>query len=154
MPNFRPRGPPTWAPARCTPGWREARSADDPAGQLPPSVGPRAMAPARSPRHTVSSTPWLGPRAVTFQKGAAGGGEDRSEAALKDFARVAGRIGEHRVARGGLDFETVEAKVKLTQYEGGHGWHGDIWSMMGDGIEWLDKQSAIENAKGKGDPSP
>lgn len=38
-----------------------------------------------------------------------------SEAALRDFARVAAKIGEHRVARGGLDFETVEAKVKLAE---------------------------------------
>lgn len=38
-----------------------------------------------------------------------------SEAALRDFARVAKRIGERRVARGGLDFETVEAKVKLAE---------------------------------------
>ncbi len=38
-----------------------------------------------------------------------------SEAALRDFARVAGKIGERRVARGGLDFETVEAKVKLSE---------------------------------------
>jgi ribonuclease R len=39
----------------------------------------------------------------------------RSETALSDFARVAARIGERRVARGGLDFETVEAKVKLAE---------------------------------------
>lgn len=39
--------------------------------------------------------------------------DDESERALRDFARVAGRIGERRVARGGLDFETVEAKVRL-----------------------------------------
>ncbi len=38
-----------------------------------------------------------------------------SEAALRLFARVAGRVGERRVARGGLDFETVEAKVKLAE---------------------------------------
>jgi ribonuclease R len=39
--------------------------------------------------------------------------DERSERALRDFARMAGRIGERRVARGGLDFETVEAKVRL-----------------------------------------
>ncbi len=38
-----------------------------------------------------------------------------SEVALRDFARVADKIGERRVARGGLDFETVEAKVKLSE---------------------------------------
>jgi ribonuclease R len=38
-----------------------------------------------------------------------------AEAAIREFARVAKRIGERRVARGGLDFETVEAKVKLAE---------------------------------------
>lgn len=38
-----------------------------------------------------------------------------SERALRDFARFAGRIGERRIARGGLNFETVEAKVKLAE---------------------------------------
>jgi len=36
-----------------------------------------------------------------------------SEAALLEFAKVAHHIGERRIARGGLDFETVEAKVRL-----------------------------------------
>jgi ribonuclease R len=36
-----------------------------------------------------------------------------SELALREFARIAKHIGERRVARGGLDFETVEAKVRL-----------------------------------------
>ena len=36
-----------------------------------------------------------------------------SEQALRDFARASAKIGERRVARGGLDFETVEAKVRL-----------------------------------------
>lgn len=36
-----------------------------------------------------------------------------SERALRDFARFADKIQKHRVARGGLDFETVEAKVRL-----------------------------------------
>lgn len=39
--------------------------------------------------------------------------DPESESALRDFARIAKRIGERRVARGGLDFETVEAKVRL-----------------------------------------
>jgi ribonuclease R len=38
-----------------------------------------------------------------------------SETAIRDFARVAARIGERRIARGGLDFETVEAKVRLAE---------------------------------------
>jgi len=36
-----------------------------------------------------------------------------AELAVREFAHVAKRIGERRVARGGLDFETVEAKVRL-----------------------------------------
>lgn len=48
------------------------------------------------------------------------GGEEEfpdkaSELAIKEFARLAGRIGERRIARGGLDFETVEAKVVLAE---------------------------------------
>jgi ribonuclease R len=39
--------------------------------------------------------------------------DPESESALKDFAQVAMKISERRVARGGLDFETVEAKVRL-----------------------------------------
>jgi len=41
--------------------------------------------------------------------------DGESERALRDFARIAGKIQERRVARGGLDFETVEAKVKLDE---------------------------------------
>lgn len=41
--------------------------------------------------------------------------DEESERALRDFARVAAKIGERRVARGGLDFETVEAKVRLDE---------------------------------------
>ena len=35
------------------------------------------------------------------------------EPLLREFARITRKIGERRVARGGLDFETVEAKVRL-----------------------------------------
>lgn len=38
-----------------------------------------------------------------------------AELAIREFARVAHKIGERRVARGGLDFETVEAKVRLDE---------------------------------------
>ena len=41
--------------------------------------------------------------------------DETSEALLRDFAQVAGKIGQRRVARGGLDFETVEAKVRLDE---------------------------------------
>jgi RNA polymerase sigma factor (sigma-70 family) len=32
------------------------------------------------------------------------------------------------------------ARVLLRRYEGGHGWRGDIWTMIGDGLGWLDQQ--------------
>ncbi len=41
--------------------------------------------------------------------------DEPSERLLTEFARVAARIGERRVSRGGLDFETVEAKVVLAE---------------------------------------
>lgn len=39
--------------------------------------------------------------------------DSESEQLLTEFARVAGHIAQRRIARGGLDFETVEAKVLL-----------------------------------------
>ncbi len=39
--------------------------------------------------------------------------DSESERLLTEFARVAGDIAERRIARGGLDFETVEAKIRL-----------------------------------------
>ena len=33
------------------------------------------------------------------------------------------------------------AKVKLTTYEGGHGWHGDPHKMIRTGVTWLESQS-------------
>ncbi len=41
--------------------------------------------------------------------------DERSETLLREFARVTKAIGKRRVARGGLDFETVEAKVILAE---------------------------------------
>lgn len=38
-----------------------------------------------------------------------------SERTLTEFARIADEIGKRRVGRGGLDFETVEAKVRLAE---------------------------------------
>jgi predicted esterase len=40
--------------------------------------------------------------------------------------------------------QAAGAKVRLRRYEGGHGWRGDVWTMIGDGIEWLDQQSGKE----------
>jgi predicted esterase len=33
------------------------------------------------------------------------------------------------------------AQVELVTYEGGHGWHGDVFGLIRAGIEYLDKQS-------------
>jgi predicted esterase len=33
------------------------------------------------------------------------------------------------------------ANVTLVTYEGGHGWHGDVFGMIRSGIEWLDEQT-------------
>ena len=41
--------------------------------------------------------------------------DEQTEALLRDFARSAAAIGKRRVARGGLDFESVEAKVRLAE---------------------------------------
>lgn len=32
------------------------------------------------------------------------------------------------------------ARVHLQHYGGGHGWRGDVWAMISDGITWLDRQ--------------
>ncbi len=34
------------------------------------------------------------------------------------------------------------AKVKLATYDGGHGWHGDVYQMIRDGITWLENNQA------------
>lgn len=33
------------------------------------------------------------------------------------------------------------AKVQLQRYDGGHGWRGNVWKMIGDGIQWLEQQA-------------
>lgn len=33
------------------------------------------------------------------------------------------------------------AKVHLQRCEGGHGWHGDMWGMIREGVEWLEKEA-------------
>jgi predicted esterase len=35
------------------------------------------------------------------------------------------------------------ANVHLQHYAGGHGWHGDVWKLIGDGISWLDQRATI-----------
>jgi RNA polymerase sigma factor (sigma-70 family) len=32
------------------------------------------------------------------------------------------------------------ARVHLERYAGGHGWQGNVWKMLGDGIKWLDER--------------
>ena len=40
--------------------------------------------------------------------------------------------------------QAAGAKVRLQRYEGGHGWRGNVWAMIGDGIAWLDQQLGTE----------
>jgi predicted esterase len=40
--------------------------------------------------------------------------------------------------------QAAGARVRLSRYEGGHGWHGPIWTMIGEGIEWLEHQVGTE----------
>lgn len=37
--------------------------------------------------------------------------------------------------------QAAGAKVKLETYEGGHGWRGDVWTMIRNGVTWLDQQA-------------
>jgi predicted esterase len=36
---------------------------------------------------------------------------------------------------------TQGARVKLVTYEGGHGWHGDVFGQIREGLLWLAKNS-------------
>jgi RNA polymerase sigma factor (sigma-70 family) len=40
--------------------------------------------------------------------------------------------------------QAAGARVRLRRYEGGHGWHGPVWTMIGEGIEWLDRPVGTE----------
>lgn len=40
------------------------------------------------------------------------------------------------------DLEKAGAAVALTTYEGGHGWHGDVFGAIHDGIVWLERNAA------------
>ena len=44
------------------------------------------------------------------------------------------------------DLTAAGARVKLVEYEGGHGWRGDTYGAIRDGIRWLEKNHA--------DPAP
>lgn len=39
------------------------------------------------------------------------------------------------------------AKVEYATYEGGHGWHGDVFGTIGKGIGWLEKQAKSSKAR-------
>ena len=38
------------------------------------------------------------------------------------------------------DFAAAGGRTKLTTYAGGHGWHGDVFQNIRDGIAWLEQQ--------------
>lgn len=40
-----------------------------------------------------------------------------------------------------------KAKTELATYEGGHGWHGDVFGNMKKGIRWLEKEHAKARKK-------
>jgi predicted esterase len=40
------------------------------------------------------------------------------------------------------ELKTAGAEVKLVEYEGGHGWRGDVFGAIRDGILWLEKHHA------------
>jgi len=37
------------------------------------------------------------------------------------------------------------ARVKLTTYDGGHGWHGDVYGMIRSGIDWCEENCRAES---------
>ncbi|MFO0945177.1 MAG: hypothetical protein U1D30_04405 [Planctomycetota bacterium] len=58
------------------------------------------------------------------------------------------RVCPHRFAeQASRELKTAGAKVQLTNYEGGHGWHGDIFGEIHAGIEWLEQNVS-------GNPTP
>jgi RNA polymerase sigma factor (sigma-70 family) len=36
--------------------------------------------------------------------------------------------------------QAAGVKVHLQRYEGGHGWRGNVWAMIGEGMTWLEQQ--------------
>lgn len=39
------------------------------------------------------------------------------------------------------ELEKKKAEVELATYEGGHGWHGDVYGMIREGIRWLERKT-------------
>jgi predicted esterase len=47
----------------------------------------------------------------------------------------------HMAEQAQKDLKKAGARVKLTEYEGGHGWRGDVYGSIKDGIRWLEKNA-------------
>jgi predicted esterase len=47
----------------------------------------------------------------------------------------------HMAERAAKELEKNGAKVELKTYDGGHGWHGDVFGEIRTGIDWLEKQN-------------
>lgn len=45
------------------------------------------------------------------------------------------------------------AKIKVETYNGGHGWHGDVFGNIRRGVDWLQKEAAKSQAKKSSDNS-
>jgi predicted esterase len=45
--------------------------------------------------------------------------------------------------------EKKGAEVKLVEYAGGHGWHGNVYGMISDGVDWLERNHAKAKKKPK-----
>jgi predicted esterase len=43
-----------------------------------------------------------------------------------------------------VSLQRAGAQVTLVDYDGGHGWHGDIFGSIRQGIEWLEKQAPAQ----------
>lgn len=50
------------------------------------------------------------------------------------------------VERARKDLAAKGAKVELKTYDGGHGWRGDVFADIREGLEWLEANSAAEKA--------
>lgn len=46
------------------------------------------------------------------------------------------------------------ARVRLQRYDGGHGWQGNVWKMIGDGIQWLENPVACASAPNASSSTP
>src|SRR5262249_33466306 len=53
------------------------------------------------------------------------------------------RVCPYRMAKQAADeLGKAGAKVKLVDYEGGHGWRGPLYDNIADGIKWLEENAA------------